>query len=506
MAENTNASRMYVVEESVSGTLKAPSGGSEALALQPGFDFVPNADVITNETLNASIGPSKPITGTERPNSSFSHYLRHSGTEGVVPDYHLLLKSLFASTTTNGTERATTTGSTTTVIKLAAGGTDFSRGFALLIKDGTNGYNIRPVDSVATNDLTIGFSVPTAPGNAINVGKCINYTPADTGHPTLSLWLYRANGAAIEAISGALVTGVEISVETGQLVNMSFTAEGTKFFFDPIVITSANKYIDATDDGGTIFASITEKTYRTPLELAQALEDALNTASVDVWTVTYNSTGANKGKFTIASDGTTTSLLWKTGTHGSDNADDHIGTTLGFSDAADDTGANSYNSDNVQVWSDALTPALDDTDPLVAKYHEALVGDQTNYVSMCVQSMTANINLETEDVLCLSAESGIDSKVVRRRTSSIEITAVLEKHDADKFDRFINNTTTKFLYNFGVRSGGNWVAGKCGCLYSPQATISGFRVGDNNGVVTMVFTISPYVASDATPEIYLNLL
>lgn len=506
MALNTNASRLYVVEETTSGTLKVPSAGSEALALQPGFEFTPEVDVLTNDELRSSIGPAKPITGLERPTASFSHYYRHSGTEGVVPDWHLLMKSLFGSTSTNGTERTLTTGSSTTLLKLAAGGSDFATTGgvrkAVLIKDGTNGYSIRPVDAVATNDLTLGFSVPNAPATGVTLGKCVNYSPVDSGHPTLSLWLYRANGGAIEAEAGCLITNLDLSVETGQLINMSFTAGGTLFYFDPIVITASNKYIDFEDDDGVATAVLQEKIYRTPLELAQAAEDAINAQTTETWTVTYHSTGANAGKFTFSATGTTVELQWNTGANTANSA----AAKFGFSAAADNTGATTYTSATAKVWSDALTPSLDSSDPLVAKDNEVLIGDQDDYVSMCVQSMTANIGLDVQDVTCIKAVSGVDSKVVRRRNTSIEITAVLDRHDADKFDRFINNTNTKFLFNAGVKSGGNWVAGRCLSLYAPKATVSGWRVGDNDGIVTMIFTISPFVDTDGTPEIFLNLL
>lgn len=501
MALNTNASRLYVVKETTPGTLKVPSAGSEALALQPGFEFTPEADVLQNDELRANIGPSKPITGLERPSASFSHYLRHSGVEGGTPDFHLLLESIFGSTSTNGTERTTAAASTSTLLKLAAGGADFARGKAVLIKKAI--YEIRPVDAVATNDLTLGFALSeAAPGAGINVGKCINYTPVSSGHPTLSLWLYVANEGAIEAIAGNLITGLEITANVGELINMAVTAGGTSFYFDPITIGATNKYIDFTDDQGAASASIAEKTYRTPIELAQAIEDAINAATTETWTVVYNNFGTDAGKFTFSATGAVVELNWNTGA----NTANSIAPKVGFSTAADSDSATSYTSTNAQVWSDAFTPALDDSDPLVFKDNEVLIGDQTNFVNMCVQSLTASINLEVADVLCSKSVSGVDSKVVRRRTSSIEITAVLDKHDADKFDRFINNTNTKFLCNFGVKAGGNWVPGRCVSLYSPQATVSGFRVGDSDGVVTMIFTISPFVATDGTSEIFLNLL
>lgn len=504
MAFNTNASRLYVVEETTEGTLKAPSAGSEALALQPGFEMSPNTDSQVNEELRASIGPSKPILGLERPTASFNHYLRGSGTEGNTPDFHLLMKSLFGSTSTNGTERTTDAGSTTTVVNVTAGGTDFSLGKALLVKAAT--YEIRPVHSVATNAITLGFALENAPGAGLGVGKCINYTPADSGHPTLSLWLYRANEANIEAMAGGRVVALDIDVDVGNLINMSFQVGGTKFFFNPFIITSSNNKIPITTDNVTDQeAVVATGEYQTPQALATAIVSALSAADpAETFTCTFSRT---TGKFTIATTTSTVfSILWKTGASGADNDDDHIGTILGFSDAADDTGATTYTADNEISYADGQTPALDDSDPLVAKDMEVLIGDQSDYIRPCIQTMRASISLDVADVRCLTASSGVASKVVRRRNSTIECTFVLDKHEAELFDRYINNTTTRFCFNFGPKSGGNWVAGKCGCLYVPSCTVSAVRVGDSDGSVVFLVTISPFVDSSGNPEIYLNLL
>lgn len=504
MAYNNNASRLYVVEETTGGTLKAPSAGSEALALQPGFELTPNTDSQTNEELRASVGPSKPILGLERPTASFSHYLRGHGTAGSTPDFHLLLKSIFGSTSTNGTERVTDAASSTTVVKLTAGGTDFALGKAVLVKMAT--YEIRPVASVSTNDLTLGFALNNAPGAGLGVGKCINYTPVSTGHPTLSLWLYRANESNIEAMAGGLVTQLDIEVDVGALINMSFQVSGTKFFFNPFIITASNKYIDITTDNVTDdAATVAEGQYQTPQALAAAIVTALSAADpLETFTCTFSRT---TGKFTIATTTSTVlSLLWKTGVHGSDNTDTHMGTLLGYSDAADDTLATSYAADTAISYADAQTPELDSSDPLVAKDMEVLLGDTSDYIRPCIQTMRASVSLDAADVKCLTASSGVDSKVVRRRNCTIEMQFVLEKHEANLFDRFINNTATKLCFNFGPKSGGNWVAGKCGCLYAPQGTISAVRVGESDGTVVFLATYSPYVDSSGNPEIYMNLL
>lgn len=506
-AYNNNASILAVVEEASGGTLDPPSSATEYMALQTGFELSPEVETIETEEIKASIGPSKTLTGLEKPSASWRHYLRGSGTAGDTPDWHLLAKSIFGSTSTNSTERATTTGSTSTVVELAAGGSDFALGKAVLLKKST--YEIRPVQSVATNALTLGFAQSTAaPGSGINVGKCINYTPVSSGHPTLSVWLYRANGAAVEALAGGQVSQMDVTCEVGQPLNVSWTLGGTKYFFNPIIIDSTNNKLDITTDNVTDDpATITSGAYRTPHELAAAIETALEAADpLETFTVTYSDT---TGKFTITSSSTVLSLLWKTGANGSDNTGFTIGATIGFSEAADDTGtagSTGYTSDNAMTLTNAITPALDSSDPLIARDMEVLLGTQSDFMSLCVQSMNISVGLELTDVTCISASSGIDSRLPVKRNCSIEMTVLLTRYDAGKFDKFFNKTEQKFLFNFGAKSGGNWVAGRCGCFYAPQAAISGFRISENGGAVVMNITVSPYVDASGNPEIYLNLL
>ena len=96
----------------------------------------------------------------------------------------------------------------------------------------------------------------------------------------------------------------------------------------------------ADDGGGEENVSVAAKSYKDPYELAAAIQTAMNAATADNITVSYDDVA---GKYTIASDGVTLSLLWNTGT----NTAETIGAKLGYSVAADDTGATSYEADNV---------------------------------------------------------------------------------------------------------------------------------------------------------------
>ena len=501
MAEKNRASSLAIVRETVAGTPVAPTAGTQFVALQEGFSLNPNFQTLENAEIRSSIGLSKLIQGLESPEGSFDHYLRHSGVEGQAPNYGILLESLLGATSTNATERTTAAGSTVSVVNLAAGGTDFVKGKAVMVKGAT--YSIRPVDSVSVNALTLGFNLPSAPAAGLQAGKCVNYSPANEGHPTLTSWLYRGGGGALEVLAGTRITEAAISIAAGELVNSSYSFQGTKYYFDPINITASDVALDFTDDDGTFAATIAPQLYRDPHELAKALQDAMNaTASSEVYTVQYID---SNGRFRITSTSTLLSLLWNTGV----NSANTIGDKIGFLTAANDTGASGavgYTSDNAQSWAPSLTPAYDAADPQAAKNNEVLIGDADDLVCFCASTIDITVTNEIQDVNCVCAESGVQEKIINQRSIEINIVGVLERHDADKFLKFRSNADVKFLYNFGSKSGGNWVPGTACSIYVPKATVSSHEAGDDNGLVTLNIGIRAYVPVDGSGEFFINFL
>jgi len=110
-------------------------------------------------------------------------------------------------------------------------------------------------------------------------------------------------------------------------------------------INANNKYIDFEEDNNLRLATITEGNY-TVSELEAEIKNQLESAvgGVGTYTVSYDN---STQKFTInASAGVTDlDLLWKTGTHGADNAGDSAASLLGFN-AEDDEGGGSHTGDN----------------------------------------------------------------------------------------------------------------------------------------------------------------
>jgi hypothetical protein len=503
----TRNSRLAITEESTQGTPVKPTAATQYIALQDGFSFDPAREELENAELTGSIGQAATVLGAENPAASISHYLRHSGVEGQEPNFGLLLKSLFGAKAVAGTQfdtvaasTAGTSGARASINVDVGEGASFQRGQALLIKDPVNGYAIRPVHDISADALKLGFNLAVAPGAGVNLGKAVLYKPATSGHPTLSGWLYRGNGGAVELIAGMRVLEGSVEVSAGQMINAAFSMEGIGYYFNPIIISSANNKIDFKESGGgsELTATIPSGTYKDPHELAAAIKTAMDDAGAETYTVTY---GDSTGKFTIATGGVFLSILWNTGT----NTANTIAVTIGFSAGANSTGTTTYTSANAYTLASTHTPSLDTEKPLVAVSNEIMLGDYSDYASFASESLKAAITNEKVDQKDFTAPSGKSGSVIVKRGGSVDIVATLQPYESKRFSRFRQGLTTSLLWNFGRKVGGNWSPGQCGCLYVPEGTITAFRISDSDGLCTLEMSLRPFV-QDGLGEIYLNFV
>jgi len=110
--------------------------------------------------------------------------------------------------------------------------------------------------------------------------------------------------------------------------------------------SGVNDRLDFKDNGGTTrAASLTPGEYNAD-EIAAHIETQMDaTPSADTFTVEYLDAS---NKFKITDDAGNFELLWNTGA----NKARSIAGTIGFSDAADDTGAANYTADNIRIHSE----------------------------------------------------------------------------------------------------------------------------------------------------------
>lgn len=507
MALQTKSAVFAIKEESTEGSLIQPDLGSQFTVLRDGFSFSSSVESLSSDELVNDIGASKSFLAKETPSASIPKYFKHSGVEGQEPDYGLLIKSAMGASSVNATEYNTIVGSTAGtssargIVKVDSGeGVNFSKGEALLIKDGANSYSIRNVESVSTDDLNLNFNLSNAPGTGVDLGKAIHYSPSAVGHPTFSAHLYQSgtSSAYHQAISGCRTTGMSIDFPANELSSISFDFEGIKFFLNPVEITSTTKYIDFVDDGGAKTAILDEQVYKTPIELCRAVETKMGAASIDVITCSYDN---STGKFTIASDGTTFELSWNTGTNTANSA----AAKLGFSAAGDDTGSTSYVSDNAQNYDPPVSPAFDSNDPSIVRSNELMLGDYFRNVCRKGSNVSVSVSTPKTDVDDFCSESGVSESVINEREVTFSATLLLEQHDIELFDKFINNTTTSIMFNHGPKSGGNWVAGKCVNVYIPNASITSNVIEDSDGFQVVQVEATGFVSADQK-DIHINFI
>jgi hypothetical protein len=501
-----------LIKEDTEGVLKDLTAGSQFMEVREGTAISGAVETIDSDVLVAgSIGASKSFVTREAPTGSFPKYLKH-GTEGVAPEYSILVESAMGAVTVNSTEYAVTAGSsagtatTRASLEMAGNNEDnFVKGQAVLIKDGVNNYSIRNVynvDSVG-NQLDLNFNLSAAPASGVALGKAIAFRPGNA-HPTFSVhhWQALTGSAYKQAMAGCRTTSMEIQLPALGFAEISFEVEGINFYFNPIRISATNKYLDITDDSSTLAVVLTEKVYKTPIDLAREIAAKCTAASAaaaenNVISCAYSNT---TGKFTLSSAGATFSLLWNTGT----NAANSVGTTLGFAVAADDTGALTYTSDNAISFDTALTPAYDGSDNLIVKNNQLFIGGFAD--NICVQASTVSFSISTPktNVPSICAESGITESVVLSREVTFSATVKLDKYESKYFDNLVRNAETAIMFNAGTKAAGNWEPGKCINIYLPQCSLTGAPIADQDGY--QVFNLEAKAFVGSLEDVYINFL
>ena len=159
--------------------------------------------------------------------------------------------------------------------------------------------------------------------------------------------------------------GSEMLIE--ELLGADTITEASTF-----IVATTNKYIDFKEDGGSaLLATVAESTYimgetsATAATLCKAIKTALEVNGSGTYTVTFSNT-TKKITIAVATGASVTQILWKTGTHGSDNSDDSIAALIGFTDTADGASVASVAGDNAVAtvfdhafrFSDTITEGL----------------------------------------------------------------------------------------------------------------------------------------------------
>lgn len=498
-ANVTRSSVLALKEEVTAGTLIVPAA-ADFVALREGFSVTNELETVTTDELKGGIGASAPINVGENPAASWSGYLRHSGTIATAPEYGPLIKSAMGAESLAAAEYNTVAGSTTTVVNVDSGeGASYSVGEILRIQDDTNGHELRNIDSVSTDALSINFALDDAPGVGVELGRAVLYSPSSTGHPTFSLHHYQntSDAALYQAIAGCRTTSLTLDFPTRDLAAITAEIEGLKYYFDGVTIDATNDDFSITDDVGTVTGSITQQTYQTPIDLANAVATALTAASVgsgnDTITCVYSST---TGKFTIASDGSTLELDCSVA--------NSVFVEMGFG-SIDLTGATTYTGASALSF-DPITPTYDGADPVVVRNSELLIGDQAD--NTCRKAINTSFSIATPktQVKSACAANGVSETLTSSREATLSATLVLEQYEAELMYKAINNTTTKIMMNTGLKdSSGNWTANTCINVYMKNAKIKA-TVSEEDGYYTLAIEATGFINSSTDKDIYINFI
>lgn len=508
-AHATRSSIFAFVEETTEGTPVAATG-TDFTVVREGASFTGAVNTVTSDELRNSIGASQSFVTSQAPTGSIPKYFKPSGTEGVEPDYGILIESCIGAVDVNSTEYATDAGSTAGTsttrgnIKVVAGiEANFQKGQALLIKDSVNNYAVRPIfDGITSTNLPLAFNLGVAPAAGVNLGKAVLYLPSTT-QPTYTshMWQAQTSSAVHQMISGCRTSAMNIEFTANELAAVTFEFGGLQYFVDPIEITSSSRFIDFADSSGTVAAELEVKTYATPIDLAAEIASKMTGASAasaaDIISCSWNN---STGKFTITSDGTVLSLLWLTGANTANSAK----TKLGFANL-DDTGALTYTSDNELSWDPGVTPSYDSQPPQVVRDNMLELGTFADYLCFGGQALTISIATPKTDVPNWCAETGIDESVILSREVTVSATLKFQKHDVQQFYNLINNVSTQLHFVHGKKIGGNWVPGTIVSVFLPTVSITSNVIADQDGYLVVQMEGTAFVG-DEMEDIYINFL
>jgi len=515
MAFGSRSNVYAFIKEVAEGVLQDPTAASFTVARE-GANLTGAVNTTESDELRNSIAASKAFVTSQAPTGTIPHYFKPSGTEGVAPDYGILVESALGAVEENSTEYSTVSGSTagdsTTRANIAVAdgdGANIQLGQALLIKDGANGYAVRNVfskdESGDPDLLASSFNFGTAPGSGLGLGKAQFYYPQNTAQPTYSAHMFQSSSSLSglhQAIAGTRTTSMSIEFNAQDLAACNFEMAGISYYKNPIRIDATNNLLDIVDDGGTIQATIAQKVYATPMALAGEIAAKATAASVGSGDDTITCTWDNaNGVFIIASDGATFQLPFATGA-GSANS---IGATLGFT-VADKTGATSYTAENAQTYGPAVTPVYDNQGPNVVRDNVLLLGSFSDYMCVSGQSLTLSVATPKTDVPDWCAESGIDESLILSREVSITATLKFKKHEVEGTNNLLNNITSQLAFIHGQRDDArNWIPGSVVSVFCPSVSITSNVVSDQDGylVVTLEGTA---IAEGELEDLYINFL
>ena len=500
------------------GVLRKPTNGSQFLAIQPDFSLAPNFTTTENVELKDDIMSGKNIVTGEAPTGTFSHYLTGSGTAGTPPEYGSIVQASFGGFRSLSTEQTLAAGSTTSVLKFtnAAGAASFKKGDACLVKDSTNGWSVRPVESVSGTDVTLGFNLTSAPATGTKIGQFVTYFPMSDNIPVFDIWHYIGGGeSGVENIKDCRVTSMSLTANAKDLINCTFSFEGTQYRFNKDftqnfrLFAYNNKLTVVNTQGGTRTSTeveLTAQSYATGALLATEIQTKVSAITgLNSFRATFSN---NRFSFTS----TAAYLFDFQAANSVPEGAQTLADVLGFestdvSSTAPSTGTKASTKDAAQYrdYGSGLTESYDDTDPVIARGQQIFIGDAAD--NICIDSSSVSVSVSTPKALITSIceESGNYRSLISGRSATVTVSAHLQDDDQRFFDKFQQGDTTQFALVAGKKTGtGQWKPGETWVVYGSPASITSWSVTSSNDVYMLDLELTCYSPGDGTGSIFLS--
>ena len=240
---NESTSILAIEVEVTEGTYIAPQADTAyAQYIEATIDGA--RETQEREIKTSGLAKAKPIPGTASSEASITLELRGSGTEGGQTDAHNLLKAVFGTNRSAGSQGTSSTGHTSTVINFA-NTSAYKVGDTVAVLE-SGAHHISPIITVTAN-TSITLLVAKSSGSFtdnVAVSKFQTYLPSNTqsDYATLSISKYISN-EILRSASGLRPNTFSIADwTTGSLPKMEFGLGGITFSESNVVAPQTPSY------------------------------------------------------------------------------------------------------------------------------------------------------------------------------------------------------------------------------------------------------------------------
>lgn len=210
---------VFLKDEVTENTYQAPTSEADAIEVLEDFSgFEYGRESIERSVLSNTVESEAPRAGLPETTGTLPTEFKAAPVEGNAPRANVLYKSLLGGKR-NTASKVTDAGSTNTVVKLVDA-TGINAGDSILVKKAGQ-YAVRPVASVAGNDVNLAIALPFVPAAGVSVAAFTTYYHAenDTSFSTTA----ELGGEISEQATGCKVESAEIgNWATGQIPTISF--------------------------------------------------------------------------------------------------------------------------------------------------------------------------------------------------------------------------------------------------------------------------------------------